>query len=259
MRVYVVVENTLFFVPRFVGEFLARTPDTVVGAAVVNKIKPQNGIFHYARRHLWHFAFAEFVRLAVMSLGMRFRALVARPARTGPYASVRQAFRAFGVPQITVDYDINQSGYIDAIAATRPDIVLNLSPLIFGERMLSVPAMACLNRHSSLLPAYGGHWPVFQALRAGERFVGVTVHVMDRGIDSGSLLVQHRVPVTESDTVTSLYERCFAISADATLEALERIRTVGLAPISTNETPSYYSFPTDADWKQFRDRGRRIC
>lgn len=259
MRVFVVVENTPFFVPAFLGEFLSKTRDEVIGAAIVNKVKAQNGIFHYARRHLWYFTPTECVKLAAMSLRLRILAAMSRPRREGPHFAAPKALRAFGIPFFEVDYDINRPEYLDQISEARPDVVINLSPLIFGERLLGIPTSCCLNRHSSLLPAYGGHWPVFQAYRAGEPFIGVTAHVMERTIDTGAALVRRKIPVARGDSVSSLYQRCFDVSADVMLEALERIRAADLAPCNGGGIPSYYSFPTHEEWKQFRARGGRIC
>jgi len=64
-----------------------------------------------------------------------------------------------------------------------------------------------VNVHPSLLPAFPGTTPIEDALAAGVSETGVTVHVVDEGVDSGPVILQERVRVEEKDTPDSLRER----------------------------------------------------
>jgi phosphoribosylglycinamide formyltransferase 1 len=64
-----------------------------------------------------------------------------------------------------------------------------------------------INVHPSLLPAFPGAHAVADQLAAGVAEAGVTVHVVDEGVDTGPILLQERVPVREDDTVESLHAR----------------------------------------------------
>ena len=64
-----------------------------------------------------------------------------------------------------------------------------------------------VNVHPSLLPAFPGLRAVERALAAGVPCTGVTVHLVDEGVDTGRVLAQQRVPVLASDTPTSLHAR----------------------------------------------------
>jgi phosphoribosylglycinamide formyltransferase 1 len=80
-----------------------------------------------------------------------------------------------------------------------------------GYMQLLTPAFLarfpCLNVHPSLLPAFPGRDAVGQALAAGARETGVTVHLLDEGIDTGPVLVQERVAIQPGDTTDSLHGR----------------------------------------------------
>jgi methionyl-tRNA formyltransferase len=76
-----------------------------------------------------------------------------------------------------------------------------------GDDLLAVPRPFSVNFHAALLPAYRGLHPVFRALRAGERWAGLTVHVVDAGLDTGDILYQVRVRTRRDDSVESLYDR----------------------------------------------------
>ena len=73
----------------------------------------------------------------------------------------------------------------------------------FPERILNV--------HPSLLPAFPGTHAVDDALAAGVRETGVTVHVVDEGVDTGPVVAQERVAILEDDTRDTLLERLHAV------------------------------------------------
>jgi phosphoribosylglycinamide formyltransferase-1 len=70
---------------------------------------------------------------------------------------------------------------------------------------------AVVNVHPSLLPAFPGRTPLEDALAAGAPETGVTVHLVDEGVDSGPVLAQEPVPVWPGDTVEALRERVHAV------------------------------------------------
>ena len=96
-----------------------------------------------------------------------------------------------------------------------PDLLLAAGySKVLGEQIRSVPRLPPVNLHASLLPAYRGKHPVFWALRHGERWAGLTAHIMEAGLDTGDILYQVRVRVGEQDTVASLYDRIMDESVD---------------------------------------------
>lgn len=68
-----------------------------------------------------------------------------------------------------------------------------------------------LNVHPSLLPAFPGMRAVDDALAAGVRETGVTVHLVDEGVDTGRVVAQERVPILEGDTREALLERIHTV------------------------------------------------
>jgi phosphoribosylglycinamide formyltransferase-1 len=80
-----------------------------------------------------------------------------------------------------------------------------------------------LNVHPSLLPAFPGLHPQRQALAAGVRVSGCTVHLVDEGLDSGPIVVQRAVPVSDGDDEATLAERILSEEHRAYPEALRRL------------------------------------
>lgn len=94
---------------------------------------------------------------------------------------------------------------------------------IFPERLLNAPRYGCLNVHASLLPKYRGAAPIQRAIEDGEDVSGVSIMKMEKGLDTGAVLLKREVAVLEKDAVT-LAEELSRIGAELMLEALDRIQ-----------------------------------
>jgi methionyl-tRNA formyltransferase len=85
---------------------------------------------------------------------------------------------------------------------------------ILPPNILAIPPRGCLNIHASLLPAYRGAAPVQGCLINGERETGVSFMLMDEGMDTGSLLMQVRIPVDEEINAGQLSEQLARLGAE---------------------------------------------
>lgn len=258
MRLYLVIDETDFYQPNFVARFLERTKDQVVGAALVTRILAKNNINFYLVSHWYYLRFTEILKLVGQSVRAKIYDAILPKRRGGRFYSVRSVFKFFRVDFIEVHDDINREEYIRHIQNSQPDVVVSSNSLYFGLDILRIPKICCINRHSALLPSYGGLFPVLQAYAHGEDFTGVSVHMMTKKMDSGSILAQRKFMIRPEDTIASLYKQCFEYSTDVLLDALERIRRRDFLPVVNNYQESYYSFPTKEHWEIFRKRGGRF-
>ncbi len=257
MKIFLVIEEADFYQPNFVHDLLSNTRYTWVGAALVTKVKPRNSFQNYMAAHWYYLTLPELFRMATKKIRHELIRRRILPAPHGLFDSVRQALEHHSIPFFEAHYNINQPCYLDQIRALSPDIILSSNSLIFGTELLNLPPLGCINRHSALLPAYGGVWPVFQALRCGEEYVGVTVHRMSPQVDRGEILSRITIP-TAHDTVDALYQKCFSCSAQAVFTALENLQTPGFTALPPHCPPSYFSFPTRRHWQQFRRMRKRF-
>lgn len=258
MKVFFVIDETSFYHPEFLARFLRETKDEIVGAALVTKIPPKNDINRYLLRHWYCLKPAETATLAGRAFRAKVLDLFMPKTRDGRFYSVRSVLKCFGIDFIEVHYDLNKPEYLNYIKSKTPDVIVSSNSLYFGGEVLNIPKYGCINRHSALLPSYGGLWPVFQAYVHGESHVGASVHMMVAKIDAGKVLAQEEIPVEKGDTIADLYKKCFHCSSDVILRALEKIRNNDLSTVENGRERSYFSFPTDEAWKIFRKKGGRF-
>ncbi|MEV0293164.1 methionyl-tRNA formyltransferase [Nocardia sp. NPDC050710] len=115
---------------------------------------------------------------------------------------------------------------IDLVKRAEPDvIVVNSWYTWMPAELYNLPPHGTLNLHDSLLPKFTGFSPVLWALISGESEVGLTVHRMDEGLDSGDILVQHSIPVRPGDTGTELVLRGMELIPGALAEALHLLES----------------------------------
>ena len=108
------------------------------------------------------------------------------------------------------------------LAGWRPDVLVVVAyGLILPKAVLEIPRLGCVNLHASLLPRWRGAAPVERALLAGDEVTGVTVMLMEEGLDTGPVLLQRQVTIAGQDTGLSLRERLATLGAPLLLEALQ--------------------------------------
>ena len=100
----------------------------------------------------------------------------------------------------------------ESVAAVAPELVVLAGYMrITGPAMLAAFAGRMINLHPALLPAFPGAHGVRDALAAGVKVTGVTVHFVDASLDGGPIIVQEAVPVLPGDTEETLFERIHAV------------------------------------------------
>ena len=95
--------------------------------------------------------------------------------------------------------------------------------LLLPPAVLAIPRLGCLNIHASLLPRWRGAAPIQRALLAGDRETGITIMQMDRGLDTGAMLMCAPLPIADQDTAQTLHDKLAALGASAIVSALRRL------------------------------------
>jgi methionyl-tRNA formyltransferase len=98
--------------------------------------------------------------------------------------------------------------------------------LILPQAILDTPKYGCLNVHGSLLPKWRGAAPIQRAIWAGDKETGVTVMQMDKGLDTGAMLLKTSLTIENSDSSASLYQKLAVIGPQALLQTLDNLHDI---------------------------------
>lgn len=126
-------------------------------------------------------------------------------------------------------------------------ITLNVDLILVGtwrERLkketFNIPKIATVNVHPSLLPKYRGPNPYLQTILNGEKYSGVTLHLMDERYDSGAILAQEKVEILDSDTSKELREKSVRVARSMVTEFIKDLDNKIITPIAQSEKYATY-------------------
>jgi len=137
---------------------------------------------------------------------------------------------------------LKDSDVVDSLNQLKPDaIVVAAFGRILPDRVLSMPDFGCINIHPSLLPRHRGPSPVQGAVLAGDECTGVTIMLMDAGIDSGPILAQREVPIDPADTAQSLSAELALLGAQLLEETLPLWFSRAITPQPQNDKDASYT------------------
>ena len=159
-----------------------------------------------------------------------------RKTNQGPVKSIAQEY-AIPVKQPATSAELARDADLRAIDA----LVVVAYGLILPAPVLSQPRYGCINVHLSMLPRWRGAAPVQRAIQAGDEQTGVSVMLMDEGIDTGGVLLQRSCVVNDDDTGASLAERLAKSGSECLLRVLADLTTGSVTPVKQDETRATYA------------------
>jgi methionyl-tRNA formyltransferase len=157
-----------------------------------------------------------------------------RPAGRGrqPAASpVKVEALARGLPVFQPE-NFKSAAAREQLRALQPDLLVVVAyGLILPQSVLDIPRHGCWNVHASLLPRWRGAAPIQRALEAGDAETGVCLMQMEKGLDTGPVLLSLATPISADDTGGSLHDRLAALGAEVLGDGLKLLRA-GMRPIA---------------------------
>jgi methionyl-tRNA formyltransferase len=180
--------------------------------------------------------------------------------KLNPDKKVSTVLLKYNIPIISLGGSINSKQSLATIKSYNPDLLISIAGnQIFKQPLIDLAPKGCLNLHTALLPKYRGLMPSFWVLKNNEKETGVSVFFVDKGIDSGPILVQKRIPIPENMTQSQLIKISKKIGMDAILEATKLIQQDDYSLIANPDAEkTYFSFPAREDVKAFYKSGKRF-
>ncbi|HHD56477.1 MAG TPA: methionyl-tRNA formyltransferase [Desulfobulbaceae bacterium] len=143
---------------------------------------------------------------------------------------------AVGLP-VLQPKNIRTDAFLEEVRALAPDLIIVAAyGKILPGSLLNFPPMGTINVHGSLLPKYRGAAPIQWALINGDKETGVTIMQMDVGMDTGNILLPAKLPITDTDTAGTLFEKLARLGGKTLLEALALLKEGKLKGIKQDDT-----------------------
>ncbi len=179
-----------------------------------------------------------------------------RPAGRGrklKEPEVKVAAQELGIP-VFQPLNFREQTDRDALTALKPDVlVVAAYGLILPQAVLDIPVYGAYNVHASLLPRHRGAAPIQRAIIEGDEISGVTIMRMEKGLDTGPILLQQAVSLEEHETAGSLFELLAEHGAKLMVGALGMIAEQRAAFVPQNDALATYAAKISAteeypDW-----------
>lgn len=163
------------------------------------------------------------------------------------------------IPVITLVEPINNINSVNKIKSFQPDLLVSiLGNQIFKSPILNLAPKGCINLHTALLPKYRGLMPTFWVMKNNEKKTGVSVFFVDKGIDSGPIIVQTEVEIGDR-TQQELITHTKKIGMEAIAKSIDLIQKDKVQLIENNSSKkTYFTFPTRKDVLAFNKIGKKF-
>lgn len=184
---------------------------------------------------------------AMVEAGYEITAVVTQPDKPKGRSDklipspVKECALRYGIPVLTPQ-KIKAPEAVEELKKYEADLfVVAAFGQILSEEILTMPRLGCINIHASLLPKYRGAAPIQWSIIDGEKETGITIMQMDKGLDTGDILFQKVVPILDTDTGESLFDKLAEVGARFLVEVLPDIEAGNIHPIKQDEEKSTYA------------------
>lgn len=253
MNVFIIAQEEIFYLPDNIDYLLKNLPShiKIVGAIVLRQspFGKKMSFLQKAYETASIFGLAFFTHYS-------FKYVLGKLSGK----SVRKVFEQQDTPLIEVEGSINAPVVLDNIKSYEPDVIVSIAAnQIFKKRLLSLPSRGCINLHTGLLPKYRGLMPTFWAMKNNEDNIGVSVFLMDEGIDNGPIIVQKILPIAKDKPMDHIIRETKHAGMVAIEEALIKLDAGDFELMENNEEDStYFGFPARKDVKEFLTAGKKF-
>jgi methionyl-tRNA formyltransferase len=161
------------------------------------------------------------------------------------YTPVKEYALTHGIPvfqPVSMRKGEGLDSVLEILQSFEPElIVVTAYGQILPEEIIKFPKYGCINMHASLLPKLRGAAPIERCILAGETETGVTSMQMDKGLDTGDILLSRHILVGADETAAELKIRLSELSAAVMCETIEDLKSGNLEPQIQDDALSSYA------------------
>ena len=153
--------------------------------------------------------------------------------------------------------------FISRLTEVAPDLIVVVAFRILPREVYTIPRNGSFNLHASLLPKYRGAAPINWAIINGEKETGVTTFFLQDTVDTGSIILQKKTPITDAMTAGELYDRLSEIGASTVLETVRMIEQGEINPNRQDDSlaspaPKFFKETCRIDWNSSSEEIRNF-
>ena len=144
--------------------------------------------------------------------------------------------------QVLHPIKMKDESFINQLKAYNADLFVVVAyGRILPKVILDLPSMGCINVHASLLPSYRGAAPIQWAVIDGLTETGVTTMLMDEGLDTGDILKQYKLTLSEDETGGSLFDKLAVLGGESLIDTLKELEAGNITPTKQGDTDTEYA------------------
>ncbi|MEA1873785.1 MAG: methionyl-tRNA formyltransferase [Bacteroidota bacterium] len=150
---------------------------------------------------------------------------------------------------------LKDADFVNAMETLAPDLMVIVAFRMLPKIIWKIPKIGTFNLHASLLPQYRGAAPINHAIINGEKITGNTSFFIDEKIDTGNILLQDEIEISDNDTAGSLHDKLKQHGAGLVLETVNKLEAnhIEAKPQSSaqiiNHAPKIFKTDCEIDWK----------
>lgn len=150
------------------------------------------------------------------------------------YSDVKKVALEYSIPVFQPEKASDET-FVEQLREINPDIIVVAAyGQILKENILNLPKYRCINVHASLLPKYRGSSPIQWVIINGEKETGITIMYMEKGLDTGDMILTEKLEIAPDETAGSLHDRLTVIAGPTLLKAMDMIENNTAEPVPQN-------------------------
>ena len=253
----IITEEDEFYIPLSIEHILKKCSHEIVGV-VCARSPISLGTYKMAKKFFKVFGFLPMVSHGLRLIKAKFLNTLPQLNFTGKHYSVKRVCQAYKMPYLYCE-NVNSPDFLEYCRKLNVDLIASVSPSqIFKEDLINLPKHGCINIHTAKLPKYRGLYPTYWAMVHGEKTLGVSIHYIEKGIDTGKIILRGEIDIPSATTMDKMLTTSKLKGAEMLLEAVNQIANGSVNAEYAQGEGSYFSFPTAQSYKKFISLGYKL-
>jgi methionyl-tRNA formyltransferase len=184
---------------------------------------------------------------ALVDAGHEVTAVITQPDRPKgrgnkmAFPEVKTRALELGLPVHQPD-SVKDGAFLELLKSYDPEVIVVVAfGRILPQAVLDLPPYGCVNVHGSLLPEYRGAAPIQRAVLDGRKETGVTTMRMDIGMDTGDMLMQATLPITDEDTTGTMFDKLAELGGKVLIDTLAGLVNGTVVPVKQDDSKATHA------------------